>query len=880
MASDLVRVAISIQVCHIQYFSLSLYVFQRIIRLLYFAIILSIVTIVCWLASLIKKNERKKIDRQNLIRSLGPDVEAAFKEIGSYYNYGHYITESERIALKKKYDDLDLMVGMLLRKKEIINSEHYELFSRFHTAMTDTVNHKRVNNEHFIENQLSCCSHYFDTVLAHPLDAQQREAIVSLEDNVLVISSAGSGKTMTTVGKVRYLIDVQHVPADKILLITFTRKAAESLSERLGEKKLKCRTFHKLALDIIGEATGEKPTITPPDFSVQVYHKLSQENPAFRAAIADYIIRSRYTMRDQFEYDSRQDYMQDRQRYGIQAFFKDMDGKPVFCKSDEESKICDFLGSRGIKFRYEEKYEVNTVDAEYRQYCPDFSIYIDGPNGTMKRVYLEHFAINEYGHCPSFFSSEEESNYKQGIIWKRQLHQQNNTTLLETYSAGFQRGDVFKLLSAQLSALGAIFNKATHQSVSRELLRQEENILAMLTSFNFLLKSRDRTMEDIRTQVGRGPDAITINDIISPFVEAYQQIELDNNEVDFTDAIIRATDLCNNGYRPDYDYILVDEFQDISMDRYRFLQALRRKDPLTKLFCVGDDWQSIYRFAGSDMALFKQFEQYFGYTKKCLMETTYRFGEPAIADSSKFILANPEQAVKNVHSFCDDAETKLDFLSTDGRDDIVETVKYLADQIPKDKEILLLGRYSFDVNILKNTELAVHEGHSGVYVTYGSRKMNFMTVHQSKGLECDYIILLNCNGGTVGFPSQISDSPVLKYVLSEPDAYAFSEERRVFYVGITRAKKHTWVLYDMNNPSPFVKEFVKTLEQKADPGAGIPKAELCPKCHCGRIKVIKKGVAVNGNPFTTFACSNEKYGCDYLETKFVNLNSTHRTRRK
>ena len=458
-----------------------------------------------------------------------------------------------------------------------------------------------------------------------------------------------------------------------------------------------------------------------------------------------------------------------------------------------------------------------------------------------------------------------------------QQHQQHGTTLLETSSAGFHKGDVFRKLSEDLLRLGAVFSNATNQSVSRELVRQEENILAMLTSFNFLLKSRERTMDDVVKQADGGADTITVNDIIAPFVEAYRQMEDEKNEVDFTDAIIRATVLCNNGHRPDYDYILVDEFQDISMDRYRFLQSLRRKSPLTKLFCVGDDWQSIYRFAGSDMALFKQFENYFGYTKKCLMETTYRFGEPAIAKSSKFILANPEQAVKNVHSFKLDAETKLDFLSTDGRDGVVETVKYLADQIPADKDILILGRYGFDVNIFKNSDLEVHETKDQVYVTYGKRKMSFMTVHQSKGLECDYIILLNCNGGMIGFPSQISDSPVLKYVLSEPDAYAFGEERRVFYVGITRAKKHTWVLYDMKNPSPFVKEFVTTLEPSANPGDSIPESELCPKCHCGRIKVIKKGVAKNGNPYTTYVCSNEKYGCDYHDTKFVNLNSTYRT---
>lgn len=849
--------------------------------MLYVLIILLTVAIILWVMVLFgsKHKAQKRQERLATIARIKPDVDLAFSEIGSYYNFGHFITESERLMLANKYKALDKEDQSILNWKELEESGDKDCFLRFHTAMTNTVAHKKANNEHFVENELSRCSQYFDTVLAYPLDVQQREAVVSLEDNVLVISSAGSGKTMTTVGKVRYLIDVQHVPAEKILLITFTRKAAESLSDRLGEKMLKCRTFHKLALDIIGEATGEKPTITPQDFSVQVYHKLSKENPDFKSAIADYILRSRYTMRDRFEYSSMQDYMMDRQKHGVQAFFKDMDGRPVFCKSDEESKICDFLGSRGIKFRYEEKYEIDTADADHRQYCPDFSIYIDGHDGQSKRIYLEHYAVDENGRCPSFFSEEDELKYHQGIVWKRQLHQENGTILLETSSAGFHRGDVFLVLAKQLLDLGAVFSKATQKDVAHELVRQEENILNMLTAFNFLLKSRNVSIEDIRRQAEGSPDAITFNDIVVPFIEAYAKMEEATDEIDFTDAIIRATDLCNNGHRPDYDYILVDEFQDISLDRYRFLQALRRKEPLTKLFCVGDDWQSIYRFAGSDMALFKHFDQYFGYTKRCLMETTYRFGEPAIADSSKFILANPEQAVKKVHSFKEDAETKLDFVATDGRTSIVETVKSLADQIPEDKEILLLGRYSFDVSVFKNTELAIHDGKEGTYVSYGNRRMNFLTVHQSKGLECDYIILLNCNGGTVGFPSQISDSPVLKYVLSEPDEYAFSEERRVFYVGVTRAKKHTWVLYDRRNPSPFISEFVKTVTPQTTAESEIPEADLCPKCHCGRIRVVKKGVAVNGNPYTMFACTNEKYGCDYMETQFVNLNSTYRNYR-
>ena len=227
--------------------------------MLYLLLIIPVVAIALWLLLSVRPRiqEKKRQQRLALFNQLKPEVEKAFEEIKSLYNFSHYITETERMSLLEDYRELDSKVKPLLHSKELEEFMYKDVFRRFHSAMTDTMEHKKSNNSHFIENQLSSCSEYFDTVLTYPLDSQQREAVVSLEDNVLVISSAGSGKTMTTVGKVRYLIDKQHVPAEKILLITFTRKAAQSLSERLGEKKLKCRTFHKLALDIIGEATGE-----------------------------------------------------------------------------------------------------------------------------------------------------------------------------------------------------------------------------------------------------------------------------------------------------------------------------------------------------------------------------------------------------------------------------------------------------------------------------------------------------------------------------------------------------------------------------------------------------------------------------------------------
>jgi superfamily I DNA/RNA helicase len=369
---------------------------------------------------------------------------------------------------------------------------------------------------------------------------------------------------------------------------------------------------------------------------------------------------------------------------------------------------------------------------------------------------------------------------------------------------------------------------------------------------------------------------------IAAIYERYEEMRKEADAVDFDDLLLYVAQLfltrkdIREKWSQRFKHILIDEYQDTNHIQYQIVKLLVNDE--RNICCVGDDWQSIYRFTGSDMALFKQFEDYFGYTKKCLMETTYRFGEPAIAESSKFILANPEQEKKTVLPFRQDAETKLEFIST-SRDCLVDTVKGLVDQIPEEKEVLLVGRYKRDIRVFKDTELTVCENKESMYVTYGKRKMPFLTIHKSKGLECDYIILLNCNGGLSGFPSQVNNSPVIEYLLSEPDGYAFSEERRIFYVGITRAKKQTWVLYDKENPSPFVKEFVKTLESPL-PGADFPESELCPKCHCGHLRTIKRSIAVNGNPYSVVSCSNEKYGCNYRETRFVNLNSTRRVPRK
>jgi DNA helicase-4 len=206
------------------------------------------------------------------------------------------------------------------------------------------------------------------------------------------------------------------------------------------------------------------------------------------------------------------------------------------------------------------------------------------------------------------------------------------------------------------------------------------------------------------------------------------------------------------------------------------------------------------------MALFNQFSNYFGYTEINKIETTYRFGEPLVSLSSRFIQRNKAQIQKCIHSFNPAMKTGLEFYPYD-RQNYCSIVEQHVASIPLDKSIFLLGRYSFDDYYLSFTFKSIKEGNQFYYVI-GSRKVEFLTVHKSKGLEADYVILLQCNKDTYGFPSLVSDDPTLNYVLTKSDQFPYGEERRLFYVAITRAKVKTLVMYDKRIPSLFVDEFL------------------------------------------------------------------------
>lgn len=680
----------------------------------------------------------------------------------------------------------------------------------------------RLHNQHVIRNLLDTHKLFFDHCLKYPLDEQQRRSIVSEEDNCLVVSSAGSGKTSSIVGKVKYLIEIKKVDPARILLISYTNKAAAELTERMGIDGLRGYTFHKLAVDLIGRQTGQKPSIcdNTDALFVKIYRELLADSQ-FRKHAVEYFVDYQANEADwEKRKNERRQQLSGQKDMRLKALLPDMDGKQIYVRSEQEQKICFVLSSLGVQFRYEEPYEYPVADAMHSQYKPDFSIHFER-DGKPQRLYLEHFGVDERGLVPAWFAQDrnisyEEANriYNDGITWKRAVHEKFGTKLIETSSADFYRSDIKETLKQLLLDAGVTLHERTdvelYSMVLPEGSKQEKAFIRLIATFVTLLKSSCRSLSEVQNQADEAEDQhseFVIKNIFRPVYERYSEALHRSGQIDFTDAILQATELCRISHPVSYDYIIVDEFQDISVDRYNFLKTLREGDPPAKLYCVGDDWQSIYRFSGSDMALFNNFAAFFGPTEISKIETTYRFGEPLVGLSAQFIQRNTAQIRKNIRPLNEQVKTELSFQAYDRKDYCI-TIGRLVASIPADKSVFLLGRYSFDDYYLSFMYKSVKEGNRFYYVI-GDRKIEFLTVHKSKGLEADYVILLQCNKDTYGFPSRVSDDPALQYVLTASDNFPYGEERRLFYVAITRAKVKTWVLYDTRFPSVFVDEFLR-----------------------------------------------------------------------
>ena len=747
-------------------------------------------------------------------------------------------------------------------------------------------------NEDFVQHEIEEYKNFFHNIEKNGLDIQQITAIVTDEDNNLVIAGAGTGKTTTVAGKVSYLIKRYKVAPKEILLISFTNKACEEMRERIKRKlsiNVDVKTFHKLGLDIIAESRDEKPNV----FSLskkeadEIFQGLFQKlmkDKEYLDLVTKYFTSYLKPYKEENEFKSegeRMQFLKDQNLFGLKKI--KLNGGIEYrerLKSQEEVEIANFLFLHGINYTYEERYEFKTASKTFGQYKPDFKIngYL---NSSKRGIYLEHFAIDKLGNVPNWFKGDENQTatqkYNSGIKWKRNLHKEKGTTLIETYSYERKERNLIPNLIQKLRKNNIEVKEKSPEQIWHLL---EENakedisgFIQLVQTFLSLLKSNNYTLADIETQAKKIDKeenklrALAFIKIFKPLYQSYEKLLASKQEIDFSDMINKATTCTEKGeYSQPYKYILIDEFQDISIGRYQLIKAMLNQNPNCKLFCVGDDWQSVYRFSGSDIAIYTHFDEYFGATSKSYIEKTYRFDDKMIAVSSEFILKNPKQFKKGLKS--DKVGNEKPFtvlpynfnsikISQPVQEALEDIIKRCQNDIAN-TEVLLLGRYNHEIDELqKNSELFSIEyskKQERKIVTYKPNpklKISFLSVHAAKGLEADYVIILNGNSGRYGFPSEISDDPLLNLVLTDADQFPNGEERRLFYVAITRTRNHAYIISNQDIKSKFVTEL-----ETRDKDVTIKK---CPWCETGSLLLRE------GQYGIFYGCSNFPHYCNFTE---------------
>ena len=742
---------------------------------------------------------------------------------------------------------------------QLADTAEIRMLERIRGFLSDPTRHRVSANKTFVTNELVHSREFFDRIEAHPLTDEQRKAVVVDEDHNLVVAAAGSGKTSVIVAKAGWLLRKRYRRPSELLLLAFAKDAQREMKERVRRRLgteatagLTVRTFHSLGMSIIAAVEGKRPSLAKVAEDDKALYDLLKRivndllvNPKFAAVMLTWF-------QDHFApYESEHEFQNQGEYWNYVRAIELRSLKGELVKSYEECEIANFLYLNGVTYEYEHPYEHDTATLEKRQYLPDFYLPDAG-------IYIEHFALNASGDTPPFIDREE---YLRSMDWKRQLHEEHNTVLVETFSHEKSAGKLVENLSAKLAEHGVDFSPIPPDEVFT-ILEEQGRInpfTRLVATFLNHYKGSQLSSEELAKRAAAAPDRPRAQAFVAVFgalFECYQGSLAHLRQIDFHDMINRATEHVESGrYRSAFDYILVDEFQDISPGRARLLKALLDQSPTAQLFAVGDDWQAIYRFAGSDIAIMREMKQRFGATERIDLATTFRCADRIAEVATEFVLRNPAQIHKSVSSVHRAVGPCVHIGLPGGQstDLLRETLRMIAADPTTRGEaptVLLLGRYRHTRP--ENMDQLVRE--------YNELSLYYKTVHSSKGLEADYIVVLDMCDGKYGFPTEIADDPLLNLVLAAPETFPHSEERRLLYVAITRAKRAAYLLADGVSPSPFVKELVDDGYDVTVYGRPQKSDAACPGCGGGRL--VRRENKQNGKVF--YGCSHYPY-CEHME---------------
>ena len=774
----------------------------------------------------------------------------SLEDITLLTNSRKFINHKLVISWIKNYKELLRSLNFYVKKKNLLSVDELKIL-KFYQNFEKLI---KESNDHFIENEIRKFKPLFDKIEDNPLTFAQRKSIVIDEDSTLVVAGAGTGKTSTVVGKVSYLIKKNEIDSKEILVLAYGNDAAREVKERVKDKvklDVTSKTFHSLGRAIVQNFEASKNKLSDAATSKFVLHNLIADilrlmikDEKCRKLIINFISYHRYPAKYLDQFSSETNYFEYLRKHEPETLKGDL------VKSFEELLIADWLYLNGVYYEYEYPYEHKTANMQRNQYRPDFYL------GDGK--YLEHFGIGKDGKTAPQINSQ---TYNASIVWKRSLHKQHNTTLIETYSWERQEGTILQNLEQKLKAIG-IDIKPNDPEVIKEIFERDsinKKIVSLISDFLGIFKEGQYSIEEISNNLSgiNASERERYKVFIELFEEVfkrYQKYLKDRQELDFADFIARATYLINNkDVKVSFKRIIVDEYQDISRGRYKFLKSLIENQKDCRIMCVGDDWQSIYGFNGSDINFTFNFEKVFGKTERIDLDKSFRFTQPILDVSSRFIQKNPLQLKKIISARPSKLKKAIEIIESEfgNKNYLYDIFKLIDSERPKNKKwhVVILGRYN-------HHEKEIPEDLSK---KYKSLKIEFMSIHKSKGLGADVIVVLKLETGKFGFPGTMENDPIMNLVRAEEQTFANAEERRVFYVALTRAKEKVFLCTNSFFPSDFINELKSDEYPEIEySGTTVNKILLaCPNCTDGKL-YLKYPKRENGY---AWVCSLTPY-CD------------------
>lgn len=672
------------------------------------------------------------------------------------------------------------------------------------------------------------------------LDNNQKNIVIEKNKYCLVIAGAGAGKTTTMAAKVKYLCEVENIKPCEILMISYTNKAVLELKDRINKDfklPIKIATFHALGLEIISKYDKKKTIVTNQAQIIKRY--INNYDEIKDRLIFDYIVKFYYQRLSDIIFENKKKYLEYKKNtklYNLKSEVMDnyidviISNILILNKIDHEYKK-EFLHNRKIiipTFKIKDKENI---------------IYIN--TYEYSNVYLKKSEVKKYQKIRTYFSKNFENSYIEVIDEK---------SFVEKFICDLSyHGLNLELYSSNLYKKILI----EHQDKINELV-------VFLTNYVSLMKTKGKIFDDMNKYINQPREYIFMS-IVKLIINNYDQYLENNDLIDFEMMVNKANKIIddNDEILLDYKYIIIDEYQDIANERFNLINKLSTALN-ANITAVGDDWQSIFSFAGSEISLFMNFKEKFPSAVELKIVNTYRNSQKLIDIAGKFVQVNRLQIKKKLYS---DKKTTNPIVIVSYSKDKNEVLKKIIDEIVNEyglkKNILIIGRFNFELNqILKDKEFK-KSSDKIIYRKYPCLMLSFMSAHSSKGLGYDNVILYNGDNSIYGFPAQIVDNSLYDLIDQKSLEIEHAEERRLFYVALTRTKNSTYIIASKTKPSVFVLEIskYKNIKKVGELKLGL-KINTCPRCgyYLKPSKINEKAI---------YMCTNDRCLCDF---KTISLN--------